>query len=76
MRKIMYDKDADAIIIVFSDKKLGYEEDIENFIVGFSEDNEPIWIEILDVSKKFIPEIVRKVSESGTKIEMGIGKRG
>jgi len=72
----MYDKDADAIIIVFSDKKLGYEEDIENFIVGFSEDNEPIWIEILDVSKKFIPEIVRKVSESGTKIEMGIGKRG
>jgi len=76
MRKIMYDKDADAIIIVFSDKKLGYEEDIENFIVAFSEDNEPIWIEILDVSKKFIPEIVRKVSESGTKIEMGIGKRG
>lgn len=72
----MYDKDADAIIIVFSDKKLGYEEDIENFIVAFSEDNEPIWIEILDVSKKFIPEIVRKVSESGTKIEMGIGKRG
>jgi len=32
--------------------------------VGFSEDNEPVWLEILDVSKRFIPEIMSKISES------------
>jgi uncharacterized protein YuzE len=65
MKKITYDKDADALIIIVSDKKLGYEEEIDDLIVGFSEDNEPIWLEILDVSKRFIPEIMSKISESG-----------
>lgn len=64
MKKITYDKDADALIIIVSDKKLGYEEEIDDLIVGFSEDNEPIWLEILDVSKRFIPEIMSKISES------------
>jgi uncharacterized protein YuzE len=64
MKKITYDKDADALIIIVSDKKLGYEEEIDDFIVGFSEDNEPIWLEILDVSKRFIPDIMNKISES------------
>jgi uncharacterized protein YuzE len=64
MKKITYDKDADALIIIVSDKKLGYEEEIDDFIVGFSEDNEPIWHEILDVSKRFIPDIMNKISES------------
>jgi len=64
MKKITYDKDADALIIIVSDKKLGYEEEIDDLIVGFSEDNEPVWLEILDVSKRFIPEILSKISES------------
>jgi len=64
MKKITYDKDADALIIIVSDKKLGDEEEIDDLIVGFSEDNEPIWLEILDVSKRFIPDIMNKISES------------
>ncbi|MFA4956790.1 MAG: DUF2283 domain-containing protein [Candidatus Methanoperedens sp.] len=64
MKKITYDKDADALIIIVSDKKLGYEEEIDDFIVGFSEDNEPIWLEILDVSKRFIPDIMNKIAQS------------
>ena len=68
MKKIIYDKDADALMIVVSDKKLGYEEEIDDFIVGFSEDNEPIWLEILDVSKRFLPDIMSKIAQSNASV--------
>ena len=64
MKKIIYDKDADALMIIVSDKKLGYEEEIDDLIVGFSDDNEPIWLEILDISKRFLPDIMSKIAES------------
>ncbi len=64
MKKILYDKDADALMIIVSDKKLGYEEEIDDLIVGFSDDNEPIWLEILDISKRFLPDIMSKIAES------------
>lgn len=54
--KIRYDKDVDAAVLILSDKKLAYETEIDNIIVGFSEDNQPIWLEILDVTKYFLPE--------------------
>ena len=68
MKKIRYDKEVDAIIIVFSDEKLAYEEEVGDIIVGFSEKKEPVWIEILEASKNFIPEILQKISESGAAV--------
>ena len=65
MRKILYDKDADALMVIVSNKKLEYEEEVGDLIVGFSKDNEPIWIEILDFRKKFLPEVINKIVESG-----------
>lgn len=52
--KIRYDKDVDAMMIILSDKKLAYESEVENIVIGFSKDNEPIWLEILDVTKDFL----------------------
>jgi len=68
MKEIRYDKEVDAIIIVFSDEKLAYEEELGDIIVGFSEKEEPVWIEILEASKNFIPEILQKISESGAAV--------
>ncbi len=70
MRKILYDKDADALIVIVSDKRLEYEEKTDNLIVGFSKDNEPIWIEILDFRKRFLPEVINKIVESGVQMKL------
>ncbi len=50
---IRYDMDMDIAMIVLSDKKLAYETEMNDVIVGFSEDNEPIWLEILDGAADF-----------------------
>ncbi len=55
--KIRYDKDVDATMIILSDKKLAYESEVKNIVIGFSKDNEPIWLEILDVTKDFLPKL-------------------
>jgi uncharacterized protein YuzE len=55
--KVEYDKDVDAMIIILSAKKLAYESEAENVIIGFSEDNEPIWVEILDFAKELLPKL-------------------
>ncbi len=55
--KIRYDKDVDAMMIILSDKKLAYESEVENIVIGFSKDNEPIWLEILDVTRDFLPKL-------------------
>ncbi|AEA46511.1 DUF2283 domain-containing protein [Archaeoglobus veneficus] len=70
MKKILYDKDSDALIIVVSDKKLEYEEEVDDLIVGFSKDNEPVWIEILDFRKRFLPEVINKIADSGVPIKL------
>jgi len=46
------------------DKKLAYESEVENIVIGFSEDQEPIWLEILDVTKDFLPKLnkIKKIS--------------
>ncbi len=56
-RIIRYDKDVDAVMMILSDKKLGYESEVENIVIGFSKDNEPIWLEILGVTKDFLPKL-------------------
>jgi uncharacterized protein YuzE len=55
--KVRYDKDVDALMIILSAKKLAYESEAENVIIGFSEDNEPIWVEILDFAKELLPKL-------------------
>ncbi len=68
MKEIRYDRDADALLIVFSNEKIAYEEEIDDLIVGFSEKKEPVWLEILDASKEFLPKVLKKISESGTAV--------
>ena len=50
------------------DKKLAYESEVENIVIGFSEDQEPIWLEILDVTKDFLPKLnkIKKNKQSPT----------
>jgi hypothetical protein len=55
--KIRYDKDVDIAMIILSKKKLAYEREIKNIIVGFSEDNQPIWLEIMGVTRDFLPAL-------------------
>ena len=66
---IRYDVDVDIAMIIVSDKKLAYEAEIDDVIVGFSEDNEPIWLEILDVSSGFLPRLSDVVKRAGRSIE-------
>ena len=53
MRKIKYSKDADALLIELSDKKIDYAEEGQ-MIIHFSKEGEPVLLEILD-AKDFIP---------------------
>ncbi|OEU63824.1 MAG: hypothetical protein BA870_03715 [Desulfuromonadales bacterium C00003094] len=62
--KIRYDKDVDIATVILSDKKLAYETELDDVIVGFSEDNEPIWLEILNVSSGFLPQLNRMVKHA------------
>jgi len=62
--EIRYDKDVDIAMVILSDKKLAYETEMDDVIVGFSEDNEPIWLEILNVSSGFLPRLNRVVERA------------
>ncbi len=62
--KIRYDKDVDIAMLILSDKKLAYETEMDDVIVGFSEDDEPIWLEILNVSSGFLPGLNRVVEHA------------
>lgn len=62
--KIRYDRDVDIAMIILSDKKLAYETEMDDVIVGFSEDNEPIWLEILNVGSGFLPRLTDAVKRA------------
>jgi len=51
-------------MVVLPDKKLAYETEMDDVIVGFSEDNEPIWLEILNVGSGFLPRLDRVVKRA------------
>lgn len=53
MRKIKYSKDVDALLIELSDKKIDHAEEEGQVIIHFSEDDEPVLLEILD-AKEFV----------------------
>lgn len=50
--EIRYDEDVDIVMIILSDKKLAYESEVENIVIGFSEDHEPIWLEMNEISSR------------------------
>ncbi len=51
-------------MVILSDKKLAYETAMDDVIVGFSEDNEPIWLEIINVNSGFLPRLNRVVKRA------------
>ena len=53
MRRIRYSKDVDALLIELSDKPIDYAEEEGQIIIHFSQDGEPVLIEILD-AKEFV----------------------
>lgn len=69
---IRYDMDVDIAMITLSDKKLAYETEMDDAIVGFSEDNEPIWLEILDVRSGFLPGLADAVKRAGRSVEVSV----
>lgn len=54
----------DIATVILSDKKLAYETGMDDMIVGFSEDSEPIWLEILNVDSGFLPRLERAVKRA------------
>ena len=51
--KISYEPEADVLTWELSDKPIDYAEMEGNFIVHFTENNQPVLIEIIEASKFF-----------------------
>ena len=62
-----YDPEADVLAIEISKKPFDYAEEYGNFIVHFSKQNKPVYLEILNAKKflrsatKTLPPTIRKV---------------
>jgi uncharacterized protein YuzE len=48
MRRILYSKDVDALLIELSDKAIDHAEEAGQIIVHFSAEGEPVLLEILE----------------------------
>jgi uncharacterized protein YuzE len=53
MTKVKYSKDADALLIELSDKKIDYAEDKGNIIIHYTSEDEPVLLEIFE-AKEFL----------------------
>ncbi len=53
MTKVKYSKDADALLIELSDKKIDYADDKGNIIIHYTSEDEPVLLEIFN-AKEFI----------------------
>jgi uncharacterized protein YuzE len=60
MRKINYNKDTDSLLIELSDKNIDYAEDVGQVIIHFSEEGEPVLLEIFD-AKDFALNVLSSV---------------
>ena len=63
MRKIKYSKDVDALLIELSDKKIDYAEEEGQIIIHFSQDGEPVLLEILDAKDFLLNSLSSLVKE-------------
>ena len=60
--EIKFDKEANALYIKLTDKRIAYTEEVKpNIIVDFSEDNEPVGIEILNANKEISKSNIREL---------------
>ncbi len=62
MKKIRYSKDVDALHIELSSKPIAYAEDEGQIIVHFSQDDEPVLIEIFE-AKQFTLQMLSSVMQ-------------
>lgn len=49
--RFKYEREDDVLNIWFSHEKIDYAEQVEDVIVHFTKDNEPVYLEVLDASK-------------------------
>lgn len=63
MTKVKYSKDVDALLIEFSDKKIDYAEDKGPFIIHYTEEGEPVLLEILDAKDFLLDSFASLVRE-------------
>ena len=62
MRKIKYSKDVDALLIEMSDKPIDYAEEEGQIIIHFTENGEPVLLEILN-AKEFMMQSLSSLLE-------------
>lgn len=55
-----YDKEADVLSIEFSEAPIEYAKEMGNFIMHFSPDDRPVYLEVLD-AKKFVKSAAKLV---------------
>jgi len=60
--KVSYDRDSDVLLIMVSEAKVDYAEEMGPIIVHFAKDGKPVLLEILDAS-----EVISEVAKIGMK---------
>jgi uncharacterized protein YuzE len=63
MRKIKYSKDVDALLIELSEKPIDYAEEEGQMIIHFSNDGEPVLLEILDAKNFILNSLASVINE-------------
>ena len=64
--KFKYEKEDDVLSIWLSEQKIDYAEDTGDVIVHFTQDNEPVYMEILDAShflKREAKDLPREIKQ-------------
>jgi len=63
--EIKFDKEANALYIKLTNKKIAYTEEITpNIIVDYSEDDKPVGIEILNANKEIKRENIEQLLQT------------
>ena len=58
--KFKYDKQSDVLALEFSNAPIDYAKEVGNFIVHFSPDDRPVYIEILN-ARNFAKDVQKEV---------------
>ena len=61
--KVKYSKDIDALLIELSDKKIDYAEDKGQIIIHYSNDGDPVLLEIFDAKDFVLGTLTSVVNE-------------
>jgi uncharacterized protein YuzE len=63
MRKIKYSKDVDALLIELSEKPIDYAKEEGQMIIHFSNDGEPVLLEIFDAKDFILNSLASVINE-------------